>query len=86
MGATGEDYARHLHNSLVIETESPQELAQVIWRVVSQPQVGEEIRHSAREMAATYSWPLVVEGDLLPRLALLAQRLGVVWPVSGPQA
>ncbi|HVC22461.1 MAG TPA: glycosyltransferase [Candidatus Dormibacteraeota bacterium] len=85
VGATGEDYARHLHNSLVIETESPQELAQVIWRVVSQPQVGEEIRRSARAMAATYSWPLVVEGDLLPRLALLAQRQGVVWPGNEPQ-
>ena len=83
VGATGEDYARHLHNSLVIETDSPQELAQAIWRVAAQPEVGEEIRRSAREMAATYSWPLVVGGDLLPRLPLLAERQQVIWPDPG---
>ncbi|HVC39637.1 MAG TPA: glycosyltransferase family 4 protein [Candidatus Dormibacteraeota bacterium] len=83
VGATGEDYARHLHNSLVIESDSPVELAQVISRVVAQPLVGEEIRQSARAMAGTYSWPLVVEGDLLPRLPLLAQRQGMSWPGSG---
>ncbi|MGH7641736.1 MAG: glycosyltransferase [Candidatus Dormibacteria bacterium] len=83
VGGTGEDYARHLHNSLVIETDSPHELAQVIYQVVSQPAVAGEIRRQAREMAATYSWPLVVAGDLLPRLPLLAQRQGVVWPGSG---
>ncbi|HEY6538662.1 MAG TPA: glycosyltransferase family 4 protein [Candidatus Dormibacteraeota bacterium] len=83
VGATGEDYARHLHNRLVIESESASELAQVIARVCSEPAIAEEIRHSAREMAATYSWPLVVEGDLLPRLPLLAQRQGVAWPAPG---
>jgi len=86
VGATGEDYARHLHNSLVIETDSPHELAQVIYRVASDSAVSEEIRRQAREMAATYSWPLVVEGDLLPRLPLLAQRQGIVWPETGPHA
>ncbi|MGC2191860.1 MAG: glycosyltransferase [Candidatus Dormiibacterota bacterium] len=83
VGGTGEDYARHLHNSLVVETDSPHELARVISRVVLEPAVGEEIRRSARQMAATYSWPLVVEGDLLPRLPLLAQRQGIVWPEPG---
>lgn len=86
VGGTGEDYARHLHNSVVIETDSPHELAQSIWRVASQPAVAEEIRRSAREMAATYSWPSVVEGDLLPRLPLLAERQGVVWPATADGA
>jgi glycosyltransferase involved in cell wall biosynthesis len=86
VGGTGEDYARHLHNSLVIETDSPHELAQVIYRVASEPVVSKEIRRAAREMAATYSWPLVVEGDLLPRLPLLAKRQGIAWPERGPSA
>jgi glycosyltransferase involved in cell wall biosynthesis len=86
VGGTGEDYARHLHNSLVIETDSPHELAQVIYRVASEPVVSKEIRRAAREMAATYSWPLVVEGDLLPRLPLLAKRQGIAWPERGPTA
>ena len=86
VGATGEDYARHLHNSLVIETDSPRELARVIARVASEPLMGEDIRQAAREMAGTYSWPLVVEGDLLPRLPLLAERQGIVWPGPRPSA
>ncbi|MGH7704578.1 MAG: glycosyltransferase family 4 protein [Candidatus Dormibacteria bacterium] len=80
VGATGEDYARHLHNSLVIETDSPSELAQAIHRVAGNAELAAEIRQAARAMSATYSWPLVVQGDLLPRLALLAERQGVVWP------
>ncbi|MGC1406719.1 MAG: glycosyltransferase [Candidatus Dormiibacterota bacterium] len=83
VGATGEDYARHLHNSVVIETDSPSELAQVIAAVASDPAKSDRIRRAAREMAATYSWELVVEGDLLPRLPLLAQRQGITWPVAG---
>jgi len=83
VGATGEDYARHLHNSVVIETESPSELAQAIAAVASDPGKSDRIRRSAREMAATYSWELVVEGDLLPRLPLLAQRQGISWPGRG---
>jgi glycosyltransferase involved in cell wall biosynthesis len=83
VGATGEDYARHLHNSVVIETESPSELGQAIAAVASDPGKSDRIRRAAREMAATYSWELVVEGDLLPRLPLLAQRQGITWPGRG---
>jgi glycosyltransferase involved in cell wall biosynthesis len=82
VGATGEDYARHLHNSIVVETDSPSELAQAIAAVASDPAKADQIRRAAREMAATYSWELVVQGDLLPRLPLLAQRQGIIWPGS----
>jgi glycosyltransferase involved in cell wall biosynthesis len=82
VGATGEDYARHLHNSVVIETDSPSELAQAIAAVASDPTKADRIRRAAREMAATYSWEQVVEGDLLPRLPLLSQRQGVTWPAG----
>lgn len=83
VGATGEDYARHLHNSVVIETDSPSELAQAIAAVAFDPGKSDRIRRAAREMAATYSWELVVEGDLLPRLPLLARRQGISWPGPG---
>jgi glycosyltransferase involved in cell wall biosynthesis len=83
VGATGEDYARHLHNSVVIETDSPSELALAIAAVASDPRKADRIRRAARDMAATYSWELVVEGDLLPRLPLLAQRQGITWPGRG---
>jgi glycosyltransferase involved in cell wall biosynthesis len=84
VGATGEDYARHLHNSLVIETSSPSELAQSIARLASDPGRAERIRRAAREMAAAYCWPQVVKGDLLPRLPLLARRRRGGWAGAGP--
>jgi len=86
VGGTGEDYARHLHNSLVIESDNPHELAQVISHVAAKLGASDQIRRAAREMAASYSWPLVVAGDLLPRLPLLAQRQGILWPGSWPTA
>ena len=86
VGATGEDYARHLHNSVVIETDNPRELAQAISAVASDPERSQRIRAAAREMAVTYSWDRVVEGDLLPRLPLLASRQGASWPALGPGA
>ncbi|MGH7611118.1 MAG: glycosyltransferase family 4 protein [Candidatus Dormibacteria bacterium] len=86
VGATGEDYARHLHNSLVMESDDPEELASAIELVATDPERAEQIRVSAREMAAAYSWPGVISGDLLPRLPLLARRQGVDWlgPAKGP--
>ncbi len=84
VGGTGEDYARHMHNCLVIETDSPRELAQAIYRVATEPTLGVAIRRAARQMAASYSWPQVVQGDLLPRLPLLAARQGIPWRENGP--
>lgn len=83
VGATGEDYARHLYNSLVMETDDPSELALAIAAVASNRSRAQLLRHRAREMAAAYTWPLVIEGDLIPRLPLLARRQGVTWPVAG---
>lgn len=83
VGATGEDYARHLHNSVVIETDNPRELAQAITLLASDPERSGRIRVAAREMAVTYSWDRVVEGDLLPRLPLLASRQGTIWLAPG---
>ncbi len=82
VGATGEDYARHLHNSLVMETEYASELATAVSALEASPGRAQAMRQAARATAASYSWPLVVEGDLLPRLPLLARRQGWPWPES----
>jgi glycosyltransferase involved in cell wall biosynthesis len=82
VGATGEDYARHLHNSVVIETSDPSELAQAIATVAADPERAERIRLAGREMAGAYCWPQVIEGDFLPRLSLLARRRGIAWPLD----
>ncbi len=80
VGATGEDYARHLHNSLVIETETPEELALGLDAVLADPARALRLRPAARATARTYRWPLVLADDLLPRLPTLAARQGVAWP------
>jgi len=83
VGATGEDYARHLHNSLVIETEAEVELRLAIETVLDDPARAERLRQAARATARTYRWPLILADDLLPRLPILAARQAVRWPGPG---
>ncbi|HUY61433.1 MAG TPA: glycosyltransferase [Candidatus Dormibacteraeota bacterium] len=80
VGATGEDYARHLHNSLVIETDDPAELALAITALDGDPALRRRLRAAARTTARAYAWPVVLTGDLLPRLPVLAARQAVEWP------
>jgi glycosyltransferase involved in cell wall biosynthesis len=74
VGATGEDYARHLHNCLVVQTEDPGELATAISRIESDQSLAASIRRAGRATAATYTWPEVISAELLPMLPLLARR------------
>jgi len=83
VGATGEDYARHLHNSLVIETDAAAELALGVEALLADPARAALLRRSARATARTYRWPLVLSDDLLPRLPTLAARQGALWPRDG---
>ncbi len=83
VGATGEDYARHLHNSLVIETEDPVELALALASILDDPGRADRLRAAARATARTYRWPLILADDLVPRLPVLAARQGVSWPAPG---
>ena len=80
VGATGEDYARHLHNSLVIETDDPAELALAIVALDGDPARRRRLRLAARATARSYAWPVVLSTDLLPRLPVLAARQAVDWP------
>lgn len=83
VGATGEDYARHMHNCLVAQTDDPAELSGLVYSLLEDPALDPAIRRSGRAAAATYTWPEVVAGDLVPRLPLLAGRQMVRWPVDG---
>lgn len=83
VGATGEDYARHRHNCLVAQTDEPAELASMIADLIAEPGLDPAIRRAGRATAATYTWPEVVAGDLMPLLPLLAGRQMVRWPGPG---
>ncbi|NNM97946.1 MAG: glycosyltransferase [Candidatus Dormibacteraeota bacterium] len=83
VGATGEDYARHLHNSLVVQTDDPAELAFAISQLEADPQLVTSIRRAGRATAATYTWDEVIAADLIPMLPMLARRQLARWP--GPE-
>ncbi len=82
VGATGEDYARHLYNALVIETGDAAELAAAVGALESDPARTGRLRQAAAYVASTYTWPTVINGDLLPRLPLVARLQRVDWPGS----
>lgn len=82
VGSTGEDYARHLHNSLVAQTDDPRELAFLIGHLLDRPQLVAALRRSGRSTARTYTWPEVVRGDLVPTLPQLARRQLTRWPAD----
>ena len=83
VGATGEDYARHLQNSLVVQTEDPSELAQVVAQLHRQPGLAAAIRRRGQATARSFTWDEVIRSDLLPLLPLMARRQMARWPESG---
>ncbi|MHB1574897.1 MAG: glycosyltransferase family 4 protein [Candidatus Dormibacteria bacterium] len=83
VGATGEDYARHLQNSVVVQTEDPSELAQAVAQLQRQPGLAAAIRRRGRSTARTFTWDEVIRSDLLPLLPLMARRQMARWPEPG---
>ena len=74
-GATGEDYARDLQNALVLETDDAGEIVRYWEQVRARPEVDARIRERARQTAAEYTWPAVIE-VLMHRLDYLAHNAG----------
>jgi glycosyltransferase involved in cell wall biosynthesis len=73
-GASGEDYARHRWNALVVESGGSWEVAQLIERGLQDPDLVRSIRRAAQETAAAYTWERLVP-ELLERMAM-AERWG----------
>jgi len=70
-GHTGEDYARHLENAVVLETDDPDEAAWYITYLAEHPDDNQRIRQSARETAFRYSWERIVQ-NLMGKVQLTA--------------
>jgi glycosyltransferase involved in cell wall biosynthesis len=85
-GSTGEDYAMHLQNSVVLDTADPQEIETYIAYFVARPDESERIRHAARETARLFTWERVVTNLIhkLEHQARIQGLLGVA--VSGDDA
>lgn len=69
-GGTGEDYAAPGRNSLVLQSEDPQEFVGLFARLRGDSMLEADIRRSARRTARDYAWPEIVHRNLVPRLAL----------------
>lgn len=68
VGGTGEDYARHLENSIVLDNASPYELVANILFLNDHPALLNDIRRQARSTAVKYDWTNVISNQLVPKL------------------
>jgi glycosyltransferase involved in cell wall biosynthesis len=76
-GSTGEDYAMHLQNSVVLDTADPQEIETYIAYFLARPDESERIRHAARETARLFTWEKVA-GNLIHKLEHQAHVQGLL--------
>jgi glycosyltransferase involved in cell wall biosynthesis len=59
-GGTGEDYAVHLQNSVVLDTAEPREIETYVTYLVAHREESERIRGAARRTASHFTWDKVV--------------------------
>jgi glycosyltransferase involved in cell wall biosynthesis len=70
-GNTGEEYARHLENAVVLDTADPAEAAWYVAYLADRPGEQERLRTEARATARLFTWDRVLE-QLLARVRVLA--------------
>ena len=61
VGATGEDYAQPLGNSVVIRSDDPREVADAAEYLRERPELAKRIRTEGRQTAKRYVWPRVID-------------------------
>ena len=61
-GGTGEDYAKHLDNAIVLESTDPREIEDYVTYLNKNDHHEDKIRTSARATAKNYTWDEVVKG------------------------
>lgn len=82
-GATGEDYAVHLENAVVLDSDDPEEAAWYVRLLRSRPELTHRLARQGRRTARRFLWDRVVD-IFLDRIAFLAARQGL--DVAGPLA
>jgi glycosyltransferase involved in cell wall biosynthesis len=76
-GGTGEDYAQHFFNSIVLDTNDAEEIAGYLDYLAAHPGVGERLRRAGLMTARQYTWPFVIDG-LIERLESRARVRGAL--------
>ena len=77
VGGTGEDYAQHFFNSIVLDTNDAEEIAGYMDYLAAHPEVCQRLRKAGQVTAHQYTWPLVVDG-LIERLESRARVHGAL--------
>jgi len=80
-GGTGEDYAVHLHNSVILETADPEEIEAYVVYLEEHPEEKHLIRQSARRTARRFTWEEVTK-DLIQKLTFQARVQGLLNPLE----
>jgi glycosyltransferase involved in cell wall biosynthesis len=60
-GGTGEDYAIHLHNSIVLETSDPREIETYVTYLDNHAEQEKNIRKSGKQTATRFTWEEVIK-------------------------
>ncbi|MBN1857386.1 MAG: glycosyltransferase family 4 protein [Dehalococcoidia bacterium] len=76
-GGTGEDYARHFFNSIVLDTNDAQEISSYLDYLADHPDVSTRLRRVGQVTARQFTWPFVIDG-LIERLESRARLRGAL--------
>ena len=76
-GGTGEDYAQHFFNSIVLDTNDAEEISSYLNYLADHPAVSARLRKAGRVTARQFTWPFVIDG-LIERLESRARLRGAL--------
>ncbi len=76
-GSTGEDYAVHFENAVVIDTDDPGEIAGALLYLRDHPEQVARLRAGAAATARQFTWTEVLH-NLLGKASYIAQKQGVM--------
>lgn len=68
VGMTGEDYAHHLQDSVVLETSQAEEAVKLMLYLHKNKDLEHSLRRQARSTAQAFTWDRIIEHQLLPKL------------------
>jgi len=75
-GSTGEDYALHFENAVVVDTDDPGEIAGYLLYLRDHPEQVARLRAGAAATARQFTWPEVLQ-NLFGKTLYMARRQGV---------
>ena len=81
-GATGEEYATDGHSAVVVDTDSPDEIAGAVLGIRADPSRAGRLRRAARERAAIFTWDQV-SNVLLGKVRFVARTMDMRLPLCG---